>query len=81
MASKKAGGSNRKHGRNKLFCLVYKNSGQREINKARRLEKRIRQHPRDLCARAAMDRCISVIGASRSQRYRDLLNATKPVAA
>lgn len=49
----KAGKKNRKHGRNKLFCERYRREGRREKNKAIRLRKHLRRHPRDTVAMQA----------------------------
>ncbi len=46
-SSGKKGG--RKIGRNKDFCNSYKNSGQREKNKALRLVKHLEKFPNDRC--------------------------------
>ena len=52
MASKKiAGGKNRKHGRNKIWCDAYRKRGQREKNKAKKVLKHLAQHPNDNVAK------------------------------
>lgn len=38
---------NRKHGRNKIWCTAYKNSGQREKNKVVRLKRHLARNPND----------------------------------
>lgn len=50
MAKKKAGGKNKKHGRNKVQCAAYKARGQREKNKAKKMAKHIAAHPGDSAA-------------------------------
>jgi len=42
---------NRKHGRNKVWCEVYRREGRREKNKCKRLRKHIVRHPNDNVAR------------------------------
>lgn len=65
MASGKASSSkkNRKYGRNKIACAVYKNSNRREHNKLRRLKKHAEKHPDDACAVSAIESCKKIIGA------------------
>lgn len=41
---------NRKFGRNKIFCEGYKRRGQREKNKAVKLQKHVNSHPNDRTA-------------------------------
>ncbi|HWT83672.1 MAG TPA: hypothetical protein VN648_33330 [Candidatus Methylomirabilis sp.] len=52
----KGGKKNRKHGRNKSWCEAYRQAGQRERNKRRRLARRVVRHPRDGAARSALAR-------------------------
>lgn len=52
--SRKKGRKNRKHGRNSVFCKVYKLSHRRERNKAKRLNKHLSRHPGDRCAVQAL---------------------------
>lgn len=51
----------RKHGRNKKWCENYRNRGQRERNKLRRLVKHLTRHPGDRCASAAEGACRAAI--------------------
>ena len=44
----KAGGKNKKHGRNNTYCKVYLLQGRREINKKKKLRRHIKNHPNDL---------------------------------
>lgn len=53
---------NRKHGRNNIPCLVYKNTHRRERNKIVRLRKHLSRFAGDRCATAAVDRCKAVLG-------------------
>lgn len=46
---------NRKHGRNKTFCLYYRNTNRREHNKLRRLAKHLTRFPADACAHRAVE--------------------------
>lgn len=46
----KSSKKNRKHGRNSAFCLFYKNTGRREKNKVKRLEKHLVAYSNDRCA-------------------------------
>lgn len=48
------GKKNRKHGRNKESCNLYRQQNRRERNKARRLARHLRHHPTDNTARAAL---------------------------
>ncbi len=43
-----SGKANRKHRRNKEFCEAYKKTGQRELNKALKLERHQKKHPADI---------------------------------
>ena len=55
MAKKQgSGGGSRKRGRNSKWCLAYKNSQQREKNKAIRLARHLRRHPEDPTALTAL---------------------------
>lgn len=56
MASQKqkGGKKNRKHGRNKKQCELYRNQQTREKNKARRLKKHLSRHPGDIGAEAIL---------------------------
>jgi hypothetical protein len=57
MANKnRSGGGNRKHDRNKIWCKAYRARGQREKNKAVRLQKHLVRYPEDRCAVAALNR-------------------------
>jgi hypothetical protein len=58
---RKKGKKNRCHGRNKSFCTRYRNSHQRERNKARRLGKHLARHPNDRCALAALGLARAVL--------------------
>jgi hypothetical protein len=53
---------NRKHGRNNISCLVYRNTKRRERNKLVRLRKHLTRLPGDACAKAAVDRVKLVLG-------------------
>lgn len=44
----KRGKKNRKHGRNKRWCELYRQRGQRELNKARRQARHAKRHPNDV---------------------------------
>lgn len=48
------GKKNRKHGRNKESCNLYRQQNRRERNKALRLARHLRHHPTDQTARAAL---------------------------
>lgn len=48
---------NRKWGRNKLFCEMYRRIGRREKNKAIKLKKHLALYPGDNCARVALEHC------------------------
>lgn len=56
---RKAKGSKkgRKIGRNQKWCQAYRNRGQRERNKLRRLKPHLKRRPADNCAKMAADRC------------------------
>lgn len=56
MSTKISGGGSRKYGRNKIDCLVYKNSNRRAHNKVRRLKKHLIHHDGDQIAREALTR-------------------------
>lgn len=44
----------RKGGRNRKWCEAYRKRGQREINKRKKLKRRIKRFPNDKGARAAL---------------------------
>ena len=44
----------RKVGRSRVKCAAYRSSRRREINKARKIRKHIKNHPNDLIAVAAL---------------------------
>lgn len=44
----------RKHDRNRSWCKAYRDSGKREINKARKLFRHLHAYPDDACAQAAL---------------------------
>lgn len=48
------GKKNRKVGKNRIWCLAYKNSGRREKNKARRLRSHLKRFPADKVAETAL---------------------------
>ena len=41
------GNKNRKYGRNKMSCKVYKDRGVREANKKRKMKRHIKRFPKD----------------------------------
>jgi len=53
MQSQKKTGGSRKIGRNKRFCEIYRNLGRRERNKALKLARHIKTHPKDKQAKRA----------------------------
>ena len=50
----KGGKKNRKYGRNRKKCEAYRKAGTREINKRKKLKRRIKRFPNDKGARAAL---------------------------
>jgi hypothetical protein len=61
--SKKAGGSSRKLGRNKISCALYRSQGRQEKNKKRR----IAQEARRVAHYAARRDAMETFGLSRSE--------------
>ena len=59
--ARKKGKKNRKFDRNRIWCQAYKNRGQREKNKLRRLNKHLNRHPGDGCAIEAKGRCKAAL--------------------
>lgn len=53
-AQRRKGKKNRKHGRNKKGCESYRNRGQREINKRRKLKRHLAKFPDDPVAQEAL---------------------------
>ena len=53
---------NRKHGRNSVFCLYYKNSNRREKNKVKKLTKHLARFVNDNCAKVALGNTKVVLG-------------------
>lgn len=53
---------NRKWDRNKIYCLWYKNTNQREKNKAKKLAKHLSIHFGDATARHAFAHCNKLLG-------------------
>lgn len=54
MATNPAGGKNRKYGRNKPWCLQYKNGMRRTKNKERNIKRHLKRYPNDVQARKAL---------------------------
>lgn len=54
MASKAAGGKNKKQGRMKVWCKNYATRQQRERNKTRRLIRHLKVHGGDMVAEASL---------------------------
>ncbi len=55
-SNKQRGKKQRKYDRNRKWCQAYRLRGQRERNKRRRLETRIRRNPNDVGAVRALER-------------------------
>ena len=55
------GGGARKYDRNRAWCLAYRNRGQREINKARRLRKHLARFPDDRTALHCLNNIPAVL--------------------
>jgi len=53
---------NRKHGRQSVYCLHYKNSHRREQNKLVNLKKHLARFPDDATAKAAVIVCRVALG-------------------
>lgn len=53
--TQKSGKKNRKYGRNKAFCLLYRSRQQRERNKGKRLVRHLNRHPLDFSAMSSWD--------------------------
>lgn len=51
---RKAGKKNRKYGRNKKWCEVYRMRSQRERNKVRKLARHLKKYPHDATAKKAL---------------------------
>ena len=66
----------RKHGRSKIGCQAYRNSGTREKNKLKRLIAHLRLFPNDECADKAAEACA---GAHRWPGMKAQLQLDKPV--
>lgn len=54
MANRDKGGGARKYDRNRKWCEAYRNRGQREINKARKLYRHLARFPDDVGAAKAL---------------------------
>jgi len=65
MPSTLKSGKNRKYGRNKAFCIIYKAENRRERNRIRRLKRHLKAQPLDKTA----------IKALNDKNWSDALNA------
>jgi hypothetical protein len=52
--SNRSKNGNKKHGRNKKWCMAYEARGQREKNKRIKLKKHLDRYPNDNCAKDAL---------------------------
>lgn len=51
----KSGGGARKYGRNRKWCEAYRSRGQREVNKAAKLERHLKFQPNDRQAKRVLN--------------------------
>lgn len=58
----KSSKKHRKHGRNSIACLRYKNENRREKNKAKKLVRHLAAYPNDHCATSALGNCRVAFG-------------------
>jgi len=63
VATNKAGGNNKRRGRNEAWCKAYRARNQRERNKLVRLRKHIAKFPADDNAKRVARECALMTGA------------------
>lgn len=56
---KRGSGGNKKHGRNKATCDMYKLQGRREKNKIKKLEKILKKQPNNLEVKKILTKCYN----------------------
>jgi hypothetical protein len=68
----KAKGSkkNRKYGRNKKQCEVYRNENKREKNKVKRLLRHLKKYPSDVATISHLERIRKIITGANAARNR-----------